>query len=175
LAQVYFSTVHRCKGLEYDVVQLVPDFVSREKIAKVAEEWQIAPPTAGEQARFLEEINLLYVAVTRAKHRVYFPDDSRPLYYFQRDQQQVCPFIGRAGTILRELPEVDDWSEAEDYRLTELFCGEALSGDIARVMNRTLASVQQRILDLELPDTYPHPFWESPEVVGAVGRKVEQK
>ena len=40
-AEVIFSTVHRCKGMEYDVVTLVNDFISQEKIEKDSEKDEI--------------------------------------------------------------------------------------------------------------------------------------
>ena len=33
-AEMIFSTVHRCKGMEYDSVQLADDFINEEKLLK---------------------------------------------------------------------------------------------------------------------------------------------
>lgn len=74
-ASVIFSTVHRCKGMEYDQVQLVDDFITESKLDKLLEE---APPSALEIARLAEEINLLYVAVTRAKSLLLMPESLFP-------------------------------------------------------------------------------------------------
>ncbi|RYE29120.1 MAG: hypothetical protein EOP48_32855 [Sphingobacteriales bacterium] len=64
-AEMIFSTVHKAKGMEYDVVQLVEDFVTETKLerlkAEKKEDEVINIPM------WNEEINLLYVAVTRTK------------------------------------------------------------------------------------------------------------
>ena len=66
-AQLIFSTVHRCKGMEYDTIDLVNDFITEEKIEKFVKEMatqQLMIP------KVMEEINLLYVAVTRSKNKI---------------------------------------------------------------------------------------------------------
>lgn len=69
-ADIIFSTVHRCKGMEYDVVQIVNDFINEERLEKLANE------NNGDSfavSRLNEEINLLYVAITRTKNAIYIP------------------------------------------------------------------------------------------------------
>ncbi len=73
-ADVIFSTVHRCKGMEYDVVELVNDFITEEKLEKYAGESR----EDRDLSKLSEEINLLYVAVTRAKNRIVIPDVLMP-------------------------------------------------------------------------------------------------
>jgi ATP-dependent exoDNAse (exonuclease V) beta subunit len=76
-ANMVFSTVHRAKGMEYDVVYLVDDFITEDRLEKLK---------AGEKekgqslqiAKWNEEINLLYVAVTRARYKLYIPDTLIP-------------------------------------------------------------------------------------------------
>lgn len=74
-AHMVFSTVHKCKGMEYDVVTLVNDFMSEDRLV-------IAMQGKGEDKpdpeRLNEEINLLYVAVTRAKHQITIPEALLP-------------------------------------------------------------------------------------------------
>ena len=77
-AQLYFSTVHRCKGLEYDAVQLTSDFIKQSTIDQLAHDHARKPTEPGLLARILEEINLLYVALTRAKNVLYVPADCLP-------------------------------------------------------------------------------------------------
>ena len=77
-ADVVFSTVHRCKGMEYDEVELVNDFIKEGALKKM---------TSGEEAQKIdkvklnEEINLLYVAITRAKTKLYIPETLLPSTY----------------------------------------------------------------------------------------------
>ncbi len=71
-AEIIFSTVHRCKGMEYDVVTLVNDFISQEKVEKDSEKDEI------NKSKLNEEINLLYVAATRAKTELHIPEKLLP-------------------------------------------------------------------------------------------------
>ena len=83
-AKIIFSTVHRCKGMEYDEVELANDFITEEKIEKARkqkEKSEVEDKTKGEKknewnpARLNEEINLLYVAITRAKTKLVLPEE----------------------------------------------------------------------------------------------------
>ncbi|HEX8326488.1 MAG TPA: UvrD-helicase domain-containing protein [Hymenobacter sp.] len=166
-AQVFFSTVHRCKGLEYDEVQLVSDFVTRDLVTKWAEEAERTPPAAGEVAKHNEEINLLYVALTRAKYRLHYPEACRPVN--SPASEQVLCYVGRGGTGLVAPPppvspapapgpmpkrEGLPWSEADDLRLTELFCAGEGTGLIADKLQRRFEAVLVRVEELDLEDKY---------------------
>jgi F-box protein, helicase, 18 len=75
-AEMIFSTVHRAKGMEYDTVQLAEDFVTEDKLEKLKKEKE-----SGEEinvAKWNEEINLLYVAITRAKGMLRIPESLLP-------------------------------------------------------------------------------------------------
>ncbi|MGY2132301.1 UvrD-helicase domain-containing protein [Hymenobacter sp. HD11105] len=101
-AQLYFSTVHRCKGLEYDQVQLTQGFITQATIDKLEEEFAAKPPEPGVKARIFEEINLLYVALTRAKRRVYVPSECLPTHF--QPHPDVQSSIGSGGTVLLSPP-----------------------------------------------------------------------
>ncbi|MFP4015317.1 MAG: UvrD-helicase domain-containing protein, partial [Chitinispirillaceae bacterium] len=70
-ADMIFSTVHRCKGLEYDSVSLENDFITEKKLRRV-EENKDTP--LFELERLNEEINLLYVAITRSRGILRIPE-----------------------------------------------------------------------------------------------------
>ncbi len=74
-AEMIFSTVHRSKGMEYDAIQLARDFISAEEITKQM-------TTTREEnlnlAHLNEEINLLYVAITRTKSSIHIPETIVP-------------------------------------------------------------------------------------------------
>ncbi|MHA4811095.1 UvrD-helicase domain-containing protein [Flavitalea flava] len=72
-ADMIFSTVHRCKGMEYDEVTLADDFITEEKIIELA-----GSKETTSMARLTEEINLLYVAITRTKGNLYLSEDLLP-------------------------------------------------------------------------------------------------
>jgi len=71
-AEVIFSTVHRCKGMEYDSVTLVNDFITQKKVESESQKEDV------NLAKLNEEINLLYVAVTRAKVELHIPEKMLP-------------------------------------------------------------------------------------------------
>ena len=76
-AEMTFSTVHRAKGMEYDMVYLAEDFITEEKLEKL----KAAQKEKGEPLnvkKLNEEINLLYVAVTRARKKLYIPEALLP-------------------------------------------------------------------------------------------------
>lgn len=70
-AEMIFSTAHRCKGMEYDEVTLLPDFISEDKLEKLKRDVLLNPL---QLMRLEEEINLLYVAITRCRERLYLPE-----------------------------------------------------------------------------------------------------
>jgi F-box protein 18 (helicase) len=161
-AQVYFSTVHRCKGLEYDEVQLASDFVTREKVADWAALRREQEFSSGELSRFNEEINLLYVALTRAKHRLYLPELSRPLHFVA--QAPIIAYAGLGGTVLTTptpppvsvapVPLASSWTTEEDFTLTQGYCGGRTLAELAALLNRSLPEVAAQVEELELEAKY---------------------
>ncbi|MEP7141360.1 MAG: UvrD-helicase domain-containing protein [Ferruginibacter sp.] len=77
-AEMIFSTVHRCKGMEYDATQLVEDFVTAEKIEKIKEDNKNKKEEIN-LSKLNEEINLLYVAVTRSRNIIHIPEALVPI------------------------------------------------------------------------------------------------
>jgi F-box protein, helicase, 18 len=71
-AEIIFSTVHRCKGMEYDAIHLVNDFITEEKLISGTGSNK-KESTENDTAKLTEEINLLYVAVTRTRNDIYIP------------------------------------------------------------------------------------------------------
>lgn len=69
-ADMIYSTVHKCKGMEYDEVSIADDFMSEGTIIS---HFQQCNETYNRN-KLNEEINLLYVAVTRAKTKINIPD-----------------------------------------------------------------------------------------------------
>ena len=68
-AEIIFSTVHRCKGMEYDSVELVNDFITEKRLEKLKAEQE-----GFNKDKLNEEINLLYVAVTRTRNVLHIPE-----------------------------------------------------------------------------------------------------
>jgi superfamily I DNA/RNA helicase len=74
-ATIIFSTVHRCKGMEYDSVELVHDFINEENLQKNVQDLKEQPDAI---AALGEEVNLLYVAITRTKGILHIPEKLLP-------------------------------------------------------------------------------------------------
>ena len=101
-AQIYFSTVHRCKGMEYDEVQLVADFPTQVTIDKLEQQLKTKPLEPGERVKVMEEINLLYVAITRSRQRLHLPADCWPTGLPHHPDIQLGQ--GTGGTVLLAPP-----------------------------------------------------------------------
>ena len=69
-AEVVFSTVHKSKGQEYDCVEILDDFITGEKIQEMLAIARKDPKFAEklDMNKVAEEINILYVALTRVKN-----------------------------------------------------------------------------------------------------------
>lgn len=86
-ADMIFSTVHRCKGMEYDEVTLLNDFINPEKLKKYISQSGGDNITDADKNRLVEEINILYVAATRAKNKLKIPAEINPLQSIELAQQ----------------------------------------------------------------------------------------
>lgn len=58
-ADIIFTTTHKSKGLEYSQVIMADDFITKKEISN--------PKNKMSFLRILEELNIYYVAATRAK------------------------------------------------------------------------------------------------------------
>jgi len=90
-ADLIFSTVHRCKGMEYDEVTLLNDFMTEEKLKRSIQ--QIGDEKINDQNknRLAEEINILYVAATRARNKLIIPAEINPFKSVALAQPQATP------------------------------------------------------------------------------------
>ena len=71
-AKIIFSTVHKSKGMEYDIVDLAEDFISEKDINRFIENEDAYESFDIEHMK--EEINILYVAMTRSRNKLFVPD-----------------------------------------------------------------------------------------------------
>lgn len=170
-ADMVFSTVHRCKGLEYDEVRLAEDFMTDDAISK-----QLADDGSPVQrSRLNEELNLLYVAVTRARSMLHIPEilmpadmpasphiiiqpgRDKPTIRTQVDTGRVRPSSttgkghAKKPVLSRPAGSNKTWTRDEDGLLLRLYqTGKSLH-DIAKVLERTPTAVQMRLRKLN-PD-----------------------
>ncbi|CAM9340718.1 unnamed protein product, partial [Scytosiphon promiscuus] len=87
-ADTILSTVHKAKGLEFDTVVLADDFIEVDTIRWTNDPYQPRPiwGSAGE----IEEVNILYVAVTRAKRRLVANSSLRAFLAMTGAWNSVC-------------------------------------------------------------------------------------
>lgn len=181
-AEMIFSTVHRCKGMEYDAIQLVNDFISEEKVEKLREDKEKNIISD----KLNEEINLLYVAVTRAKSRILIPETLMPKDFLSSSQihiEQVLSEEEMKETVIPALPtltakkteyiksrndksysyeEVREkhkdaykpWTPALDQELTRMYCDGISVLEMAMHFERTKGAIRSRIKKLELEALY---------------------
>jgi uncharacterized alkaline shock family protein YloU len=182
-AEMIFSTVHRCKGMEYDTVQLVNDFITEEKLEKIKESIRKEERNA---FRLNEEINLLYVAVTRTRNRIYIPEALMPagfppssqIYIIKALKEAEKKTAGTPGRIIipPQIPGRKEaskemvssfariranhkeaykpWTTDMDDELTVMYCEGVNVRDMAKQLGRTKGAVRARIVKLELDDLY---------------------
>ncbi len=180
-ASYIFSTVHRCKGMEYDEVHLVNDFITEKKLEKILAEGK-SEETG--KPKLNEEINLLYVAVTRAKTNIHIPETLMPVDFPpslqihiekeipDNDKKQIrtphkkiiLPLKKhnkensneKAATSIKETHTAAHkaWTKELDAALTAMYKkGNSLS-DMATHFGRTKGAIIMRINKLELVEQY---------------------
>jgi F-box protein, helicase, 18 len=172
-ADIVFSTVHRCKGMEYDEVELVNDFINEEKVEKVVADNN---NEALKNAKTNEEINLLYVAVTRTKNILHYPETLLPkgfpistnisIIKLQEPPEQK----NNKNDGLKNLQKIREnafsmdsirskhkdayrpWSTEDDALLKKLFSSSKAIVDIAKQFGRTKGAIFARLKKLGLAE-----------------------
>lgn len=181
-AEMIFSTVHRCKGMEYDAIQIVNDFITEEKL----EEAKADKEKIINVDKLNEEINLLYVAVTRSKNSILIPETLMPQNFSPSPQIQIMKILSE-----EEMEELADttqlipvsqkildnksikvkaspyeevrekhkdayrpWTEELDKELTIMYCEGVNISDMAKHFGRTQGAIRSRIKKLELEELY---------------------
>ena len=174
-ADIIFSTVHRCKGMEYDEVRLLKDFINEEKLKRAIEQSREHPQKEQEWNRLGEEINVLYVAATRARNKLCIPPEINPLKSIEIAQiSQVTPaerktyipdfkweektyrssYLNDHRTFRGSSHEKKGtaygkrWSEEEKKEVLEWFRQKLPVRKIAEKMGRTTFSIKLKLMDL---------------------------
>ncbi len=163
MAQMVFSTVHRCKGMEYDSVELVNDFITKDKLENILEN---AKDEELNLAKLSEEINLLYVAVTRSRNTLFLPEDLAP---FDFTKSQKIIIMKEAESLPRETKKIESkkpqkkpnqayqpWTEELDDELLELYYDGETVPKLALFFGRSQGAIRARIEKLESED---YPDW----------------
>lgn len=173
-AEIIFSTVHRCKGLEYDDVYLVDDFVTEDKLKQILEDNKEKEINID---KLNEEINVLYVALTRTRNKIHLPEQLLPadfppsphIHVLTEKPEQVT-MVSKpeksAGNFPLKKPYTykdarenhtdayKSWTTELDDKLTVMYCEGASLRDMASYFGRTQGAIRSRIKKLELKDLY---------------------
>lgn len=158
-AEIIFSTVHRSKGMEYDAVKLASDFIDKDKIQHLQDEYE------GLLAdRINEEINLLYVAITRVKNTLLIPENYIPEYFKSspnikpiavpvEDTEQIDEDSAIAKEVQKKYPKAfKQWTYEQDETLKQgLSDGITIKG-IATVLERSTKAIRARMKTLQIQD-----------------------
>lgn len=161
-ADMVFSTVHKSKGMEYDSVQLANDFLSEEQIKKL-----LVKTKHGEinYNKVNEEINLLYVALTRAKNSVYIPEHIIPaglkksphISVLKEGQSEIqnnslAKYREKiySPSSANEQPKNDKPLKRQDEEITNLFLVGFPIDEIGMVLKLSYSEVKDRINKLGL-------------------------
>lgn len=178
-AEIIFSTVHRCKGMEYDVVEIVNDFITEKKLEKQSED---GGNNMLSISKLNEEINLLYVAVTRTKNIILIPEalvskdfpaspnirllKSDPAKFY-KDNFDFNNSGNKKNISYKEKSDkaysVDNvrekhkeayrpWTEKLDIELTKMYSERADLKSLAQHFGRTHGAIRARIMKLELEE-----------------------
>jgi F-box protein 18 (helicase) len=182
-AEMIFSTVHRSKGMEYDSVQLVNDFITEEKLEKILVDHKKEDINI---SKLNEEINLLYVAITRTRNSIHVPEALMPVdfpatsqihlvrEFTEKEFKQVAT-PGKVIPVKRKFSKHDSitekaysveevrakhkaayqpWTTALDDELTVMYCEGVNVRDMSRHFGRTKGAIKSRIEKLELEELY---------------------
>lgn len=146
-AQIIFSTVHRCKGMEYDSVELVDDFYSEDTF----ETCTIPKKEAYRMELMLSEINLLYVAITRAKYELHIPESLMPEGFPPSKCIHVLSKKKKTESITSE-----DWRRMKYKKPMPETQGEILALAHTRSPKPSANKTWTRELDEELLEMFQH-------------------
>jgi superfamily I DNA/RNA helicase len=154
-ADMIFSTLHRCKGMEYDSVILTEDFINEDRIKKLLHNDKQYIDTA----KISEEINLVYVAVTRSKNFLNFPDYMFPNADKDNFTKAKIPVqlpkkrnkIAKGNFSLperqKQFPRAYSlWSADEDDKLRKMYLVKCMSvPEIAKKLDRNAGAIRARL------------------------------
>ena len=176
-AEIVFSTVHRCKGMEYDSVHLVNDFITEDKIKRLVSDIE---NNEKKISNLNEEINLLYVAVTRTKNKLHIPEELLPSGFpalagisiiKKEEPKEIKPvaveiaktksayskYTGTSGkTFSVELVRskygeaYKPWTPDQDEKLTEMFNNNNSDSEIIKHFGRNAGAIRSRLRKLGL-------------------------
>lgn len=175
-ADMIYSTVHKAKGMEYDEVTLLGDFLGENRLQDLLARKDVDLNIG----RLIEDINILYVAITRTKGKLIVPADlipkelnvnnspsieliHLPLEYVSMIEED--PIVAVKPVVLnkehsyekRRKPHSSahsSWSSTDDENLELMFCKHKSVQELADHFGRSKGAIYARIKRLELREKY---------------------
>ena len=156
-AEIIFSTVHRSKGMEYDEVKLATDFIDEKKIQYLQDEYE---GTLADKIK--EEINLLYVAITRTKNILLIPENHLPASFVatkniiplpveETENNPIDPNSEIGKEIQKKYPKIfTPWTPEQDEILIQKLNDNVTIKEIATKLERSTKAVRSRMNSLEI-------------------------
>lgn len=141
-AEIIFTTVHKSKGIEYDSVELADDFIRETDIKKLKENTPL-DKLPYKIPYINEELNMLYVALTRTTNRLYIPKTLVPFDYIPTGNIFV---LSRFGDLKNE---ARIWSEKDDELLTAMNRNKVPINKISKSLKRSERNINLRLKELE--------------------------
>jgi F-box protein, helicase, 18 len=149
-AAMVFSTVHRAKGLEFNVVHLTEDFITHKKLHAQLNN----TTTPANLAKLTEDVNLLYVAITRTQNILYLPESLLPPNFPPHANIKLVAAKAKSQTYQQKLLQTKQnkpfWSPKMDRTLREQFYQGTPINNIAELFGTTKGDVYKRLKVLEL-------------------------
>lgn len=164
-SEMILSTVHRSKGMEYETVFLQNDFLTYKKLKRIIEKKDEIPI---DQAKLFEEINIIYVAVTRAIKNIFLYRNLLPEFYshspnikfmisnnIENDNElkkKLYEFRKKEGAKSYSSKEArkdctdayKPWTKQDDEHLVKLVNSNISIKEIANVFGRTKGAILSR-------------------------------
>jgi F-box protein 18 (helicase) len=153
-ADMFFSTLHRSKGMEYDAVTLTDDFITPERLKRQVIKEQQEPIG---RDRLNEEINLAYVAVTRSRGfldfpMAMFPHEDRSLFTEKtaggKLRQGICRALFLHEKRKHHPNAYKPWTLILDRELRELYSSGRKIKDLERHFGRDAGAIRSRLKKL---------------------------
>lgn len=164
-ADMIFSTIHKAKGMEYDQVTLTSDFLTEDRLLETL---GAADKGSVDKSRLGEEINLLYVGVTRTKQLLNMPNELLPVHMQEPEEEKKrkdfldLPYWRFSGqeksrTTLKEKRQNNanaykKWTKAEDQELRDRYAENQTIKRISQEMGRNRGAIYARLEKLGLRD-----------------------
>ena len=152
-AELIFSTVHKSKGKEYDSIELADDFFDIDSLRYLEENNRISIE------KVYEEINILYVAITRTKFKITIPSKLIFLDTPKSDNIQI-----RADDLIQDIKtdnfeahldnkdrsmgatrSGEPWTEVEVKHLQKLYSKEKSYSILAEESKRTPREIEWKL------------------------------